>query len=410
MRTNRMSGESIPPFDLRGYNPIGARRDVSSEVAALGPLDLLPHGVQAHRVIHRRDLRRLRRIHHLEDTSAFHADVVARAGELARLAACGVVVHLADGDRYLRPLLGGDLYRLMTADLRGVDARTRELFSIRMCRAALRDHSSWALARRHGPEKLPLVSVLLATRRPRFLPWILATVAAQTYPRLELVLALHGEGFAEVERLVAKLPHPVKILRVPASKPLGAVLDVATEASSGTLLTKMDDDDAYDADHLWDLVLAHEYSGATLVGKWCEFIYLRSSDLTIRWCRGGGERWNTSAPAGGTLLISRRALDSAGSWRNAPRGVDAALIKDVIQAGGRVYHTHATGFMLVRHGCRHTFDISDDVLLAKADCIWSGWNPALAGIESPSMPYPVQTARPVTSRSFARNTRRELTK
>jgi len=70
------------------------------------------------------------------------------------------------------------------------------------------------------------------------------------------VLGLHGEGFEDVERHVAELPHQVKVLRISASESLSAVLNAAVETSNGTLLTKMDDDDVYGTDHLWDLVLA----------------------------------------------------------------------------------------------------------------------------------------------------------
>ena len=45
-------------------------------------------------------------------------------------------------------------------------------------------------------------------------------------------------------------------------------------------------------------------------------------------------------------------------------------------SGGRVYRTHAAGFMMIRHGCRHTWDDrdgSDDALLARADRVWPGF-------------------------------------
>ena len=386
MRSRWIRAQSRRAFDLGGYNPIGWRRAVGSEVAALGPLALLPPGVEAQRVVHRRNLRRLRRIHHLEDTAAFHSSVVARAGDLARLAALGLVVHLADEDQRLRPVLGGDFYRLATANVRGLNADARELLSVGLRRAALREHSSWG----RGEER-PLVSILLATKRSAFLPWALANAARQTYPRTELILVLHGEGFAGVEQRVAELPLPAKVLRMPASEPLGAVLNAATAAANGTLLTKMDDDDVYGVDHLWDLVLAREYSGAQLVGKWLEFVYLAASNRTIRWFNGCGECYQTSALAGGTLLISRRDLDGVGGWRKVPGGVDTALAEDVLRASGRIYRTHAVGFMLVRHGCRHTWsdpDGTDDALLAKADRVWCGFQPARAGIEKPNFVHP----------------------
>ena len=391
MRANNSRGEPPPPFDLQAYNPFGWQRDADNEIAALGPIELLPPGIDAQRVVHPNNPRRLRSVHHLEDVQAFHSDAAARAGVLSRLASCGVATHLADGDERLRLLLGDDMYRLMIADMNGMDAHERELLSVKMRRLAQRHHSSFGSAHRISPDRLPLVSVLMATRRPQFLEYALDNVAKQTYPRLELIIALHGEGFEDAARRIAEFPHPVKTLRLPASEPLGAVLNAATQASECTLLAKMDDDDVYDADHIWDLALAWNYSGAQLVGKWQEFVYLAASDRTIHWREGHSERYHASILAGGTFLISRRALDRAGGWRRVPGGVDTFLVEDVLRSGGRVYRTHGFGYMMVRHGFRHTWnsrDGADDELLGIAERVWDGFRPDLAGIEALRAPHP----------------------
>ena len=379
----------VPAFDPRRYNPFRWPLAAGDEVAALGPIAWLPLDVEAHRVVHRDDLRRLRRYHHVEDMQAYHADVVTRAGDLARTAATGVVVHLADGDKRLRPLLGADLHDLMTGGVSGIDANARELLSIRMRRAALRDHSLQARARQLGGEAPPLVSILLPTRRPERLPRALAAVARQTYPRLELVLALHGGPFAEVEQRVAELPHPAKVVPVPAREPFGAVLGAAAAVASGTLLAKMDDDDLYGGDHVWDLVLAQEYSQAPLVGKGVEFVYLAASDRTVHWHCGSGESYQTSTLAGGAQLITRDELARVGGWPRVSRGVDQGLIDAVVRARGCVYRTHGAGFMLVRHGDCHTWEASDDWFLKQADSSSPGWNPALADLGDLNLPHPV---------------------
>ena len=391
MRANARRGEALPPFDLRAYNPIGWQRDGGSATAALGPIEWLPPGIDAQRVVHPNNLHRLRSVHHLEDVQAFHPDIATRAGVLARLAACGVATHLADGDERLQPLLGDDMYRLMTADINGMDAHERELLSVKMRRLAQRHHSSFGRACQSDPDRLPLVSVLLATRRPQFLEYALDNVAKQTYPHLELITALHGDGFDDAVQRIAEFPRHVKTLRLPASEPLGAVLNAATQESAGTLLAKMDDDDVYDADHIWDLALARCYSGAQLVGKWQEFVYLAASDRTIYWREGHSERYHASILAGGTFLISRRALDRAGGWRRVPGGVDTFLVEDVLRSGGRVYRTHGFGYMMVRHGFRHTWnsrDGADDELLGIAERVWDGFRPDLAGIEALRAPHP----------------------
>lgn len=390
---------SVSAFDLHTWNPIRWQRNVGDEVAALGPIERLPAGIEAHRIVHLDDLFGLRRIHHIEDVQGFHTNVFTRANNLVRLVATGAVVHLADNVPQLQTLLGDELYRLMTTDVRDLDAGTRELHSIRMRRIAMRDHSLQAYTPRGGgaaanSPRPPLVSILLVTRRPRFLPQALAAVARQTYPRLELVLALHGEGFMDVEQQIALLPHPAKVMRIPMNEPLGGVLNAATKASSGTLLTKMDDDDLYGADHIWDLILAYEYSQAQLVFKGLEFVYLSATDKTVHRISGYGEDYRTMTFAGGTLLISRRDLDRVGGWRRRPGGVDLALVEDVLRTRGCLYRTHGAGFMLVRHGQNHVWDLSDDDVLAKADIIRPGWNPALADLDSLNLPHPTSGSGP----------------
>ena len=383
---------SVPAFDPRVDNPVGWQRRVGRTVAALGPLERLPAACTADRVVGRDDRTALREIHHLEDVQAFHGDPLTRAGRLARLAAAGVPVHLADGDRRLAPYLGAELFELMTCDVRDLDVDGREALSVRMRRAALREHSLGSRARQVGeraladPPRLPLVSILLVTRRPELLERALSAVRRQSYPRLELILGLHGEGFGAVASGAAGPTTPMRVLRLDAAWTLGSVLNAATEAARGTLLTKMDDDDLYGPDHVWDLVLAREYSQAPLVGKGGEFVYLAASNKTIRRMSGGGERYGTTI-AGGALMIARHELDRIGGWRRVPRHVDQALLNDVAQAGSKVYRTHPYGFLLVRHGRRHTWVMDDARFLAQADLTESGWRPDLAGIDDAAQVY-----------------------
>ena len=235
----------------------------------------------------------------------------------------------------------------------------------------------------------PGVSILLATCRPRLLAGAVANVARQRYPRLELVLALHGPGFeaGAVEHALRGFAQPVKLLRLDGERTLGAVLDAAAAAADGSLLAKMDDDDLYGPEHLWDLVLAHEYSGAALVGKFPATVYLARCNRTIRQRRVPGETWSRSI-TGGTMLLARADLERAGGWRPIRRHVDRALIEDVVRAGGTVYRTHDAGYLLVRHGNRHTWQREDAEFLRGAESVHPGWQPALAGLGNLTPPVP----------------------
>lgn len=427
-----------PPFDLRVWNPVRWRRTVGRRVVALGPVRRLPPAAAARGEVRPWDLFGLRRAHHVKDVAAFHANREARAATLARVAATGALVHLADGGNEIRGLLGEELCGLMERDPAGLGSRAREARSIRMRRLALRGCRLGGQTRRRDEDSarppgcpatgppggglgkparegagnlaapareaagapareadgnvgaavacedaaLPLVSVLLATRRARFLPRAVAAVARQTYPRIELVLALHGDEFRDADLAAADLPRSAKTLRVPAQQPLGAVLDAATAASSGDLLAKMDDDDAYGPDHVWDLVLAREYSGAQLVGKGLEFVYLAATDETVHLHAGRGEDYRTMTVAGGTLLISRRDLARAGGWPPVPRGVDKMLIERVLRARGCVYRAHGAEYVMIRRQEDHTWTPAEDYFMRRATTTRQGWRPEFAGLSA----------------------------
>ena len=390
---------AVPAFDPALDNPVGWVRDVEPRVAALGPPALLPPGVHARLAVAPGNRKALLHCHHLEDVAAFHEDAVRRAGTLARLAARGMPIRLADRDPALVLLLGAELHGLMSRDVRDADADTREALSIAMRRAALRSHSLGARARqvceaaRVEPPPWPRVSVLLATRRPAMLADAIANVARQRYPRLELVLAFHGPGFeaAVVEQALRGFVQPVKLLRLDGERTLGAVLDAATAAAAGPLLAKIDDDDFYGPEHLWDLVLAHEYSGAALVGKFPATVYLAQSDRTLRQRRVPGETWSHSI-TGGTMLLARVDLERAGGWRPIRRHVDRALVEDVLRVGGTVYRTHDAGYLLVRHAEGHTWQRDDADFLGGAESVHPGWQPALAGLGN--LPPPIRATDP----------------
>ncbi len=171
----------------------------------------------------------------------------------------------------------------------------------------------------------------------------------------------------------------VQVVRVDAGRTLGAVLGAAAAAATGALLAKMDDDDLYGPEHLWDLALAHEYSGAALIGKFPATVYLAGRDCTVRQRAVPAEVPSTSI-TGGALLIGRDALARAGGWRDLPHGVDKALIDDMQRRGEGVYRTHDLGYLLVRHGRGHTWERKDAAFLAGAGQVLPGWRPDLAGI------------------------------
>ena len=386
---------AVPAFEPASFNPIGWERVAKDQVGALGSSRLLPTGITADVTVSLADTEKARRCHHLVDVQGFHRSTVERAGALVRLAASGIPVHMVDDASELEPLLGAELHRLMKSDIRGEGATQRELLSVALRRGAFRDHTLRARARQVSriagldlpPE--PTISVLLATKRPARLDQALGNIAKQVYRPLEVVLALHGEGFedAAVDHAIAQVDVPVTVRRVDGSAPLGLALRIATDAAGGDFVTKMDDDDVYDPLHIGDLMTAHQFSGAELVGKYHEVNYLASADQTVEVKRGMGERYSLHV-SGAALLIGRQDLYRFGGWQRVPRSEDSALADDVLRGGGSIYRTHGVGFISIRHGEQHghTWRASDDDDVDRADAIHDGWCPWLAGMPDAQLP------------------------
>ena len=227
----------------------------------------------------------------------------------------------------------------------------------------------------------PSVSIVMATNRPELVAWAVENVRRQKYRPLELVLALHGEGFddVKVEAALAGLAIPAKFVRVDRDANLGQALNAATAEATGELLTKMDDDDLYGSDHIGQLVSAWRETGARLVGKLPEWSYLCGHNVMIRRYVGTGAR-HRYRMSGGTMMVPRADFDRIGGWRPVPRRVDTWLMDDVIASGGMVHRVPGRGYMVIRHGQGHTNDRDEEHYLGLADSVTDGWRPSLAGI------------------------------
>jgi hypothetical protein len=303
------------------------------------------------------------------------APPAAWAQLLVQLALTGVPLHIpARGQRdpapsgrddpILRQALAPELAALLTEPLPppGSDPMRWEIRSIRQRRAAMRHHLA-------GLDP-PSVTAVLVSRRPQLLAGAVAALAAQTYPQLEIVVGMHG---AAAPGNLPSGERPLRIVPVPPQQTLGEALAAATAAVSGAVITKVDDDDRYGPEHVWDLVLARHRTGATLVGKGAEFVYLEPKDLTVR--RRMAAEVFTNTVAGGTLTLARAELTALGGWPPVPRSVDRLLLDQLLAAGGTAYRTHPLGFIYTRHGDGHTWNPGLEYFLRDPVRTWRGLPP-----------------------------------
>ena len=319
--------------------------------------------------------RTLRRLHHLDVTATLGRPVAARrpvatARLLSTVAARGV------------PVLTGQLPPQLSAVLHAdvVDAlheATPELLQQPFMREALAIRQRRAVFRRHSGLPARTVSILVATRRPQLVDRVAAIVGAQRHVDTELVLVTHGFTLrrADLRRVRQLAGTAVTVRPVSSAAVLGDVLNLALEAATGEIVTKLDDDDYYGPHHVEDLLQSLEWSGAMLAGAVDEFTYLSALDVTLRHQRPPRQEVTRRRVPGPTMTIRRDDLLALGGWARVPAHVDRELNDAVHQAGGTAHCTHGLGFVRCRHGDRHTWSISDEQFLRSAVESWPGLHP-----------------------------------
>lgn len=197
-------------------------------------------------------------------------------------------------------------------------------------------------------DRLPAVSLVLVSRRADLVVAMVERLAALDYPELEIVVGLHGcptpAGLTD-----AATPRPLVVREFPADQVFGSVIEDAFACASGELVGKVDDDDYFSDEHVLDLVMAHGYSGATLVGKSTTVVFLEAIDTTVRRLYGGVRESFTHRVAGSTFLISPADLTAVGGWPAVPRAVDTHLINAIRRESGTIYQPHDIGYLYVRN-------------------------------------------------------------
>lgn len=251
------------------------------------------------------------------------------------------------------------------------DTEYREKYSIKLRRHV---HLNWSqinyLEWLMKKFKLPLlpdgkISIILSTVRPNNLDIALKNVSTQTYPNKELILILHGDDFkkSDVEKKTKVLGYPVELIFRPSKSLFGDNLNLGLEKASGKYITKMDDDDFYGPNHLYDLLAAYRYSGAEIVGKWSNWVYLSGADMTVSWAVDRQERFGNHLP-GATIFTEKTILDRV-RFGHVKRAIDSEMLRRLEMRGARFYSTHRYNFMRIRHDS-HTYKVDEEKFLTRA--------------------------------------------
>lgn len=330
------------------------------------------------------DVRSLRRVEsvNLSGLVTDGTDVeVALYRRLAEIAATGVILHSLPAElRLAEEVLGKQLAGLMRESYRPGSGLSRELRSVPQRREAMERFGGFfelaEHAQKQGHRLLPKVSAVLSTMRPSRVAAVIEALGAQRYPHVEIIVAIHGADGplpSRLEQVIAATGAVVTLHE--KEKPFGAVLADAARAASGDLIVKIDDDDIYGPQVIGDLVLAHLYSGADMVGKTTEYLYLEALDHTVH--RTFATEVFHYQIAGGAMMLSAAVLNEIGGWRPTPNSTDRSVLIRAGNAGAIGYRTNGLGYIYIRHADGHTWRRDDSSLVEGSYEQWPRFMPEI---------------------------------
>ncbi len=217
-------------------------------------------------------------------------------------------------------------------------------------------------SRRSQITEYPKVSIVVSTLRTDDLSNLLEQIYQQSLSSFELLLGLHNLTLnQEHKKLIAKLKKrsvSVVVRNFDESFTLGMILTALAKESSGEYVAKMDDDDYYGPEHLRDLLDAAIDTGADVVGRAMNYIYLEPLQITVRRFSPNGtqavELWSDWV-CGGTILARRDKAEAAGWFGDGFTAVDRFLLSAITNNGGKIWRTFGAGYIYRRTFTFHTY-------------------------------------------------------
>ncbi|WP_022868496.1 glycosyltransferase family protein [Schaalia vaccimaxillae] len=211
---------------------------------------------------------------------------------------------------------------------------------------------------------MPSATAMISTNRPHQLSHVLGQMAQQKDVDLQVVILTHG--FEPEKAIVdASKDSGMEINWVVGDSgwTLGQCYNRIIECSDGDVIAKIDDDDLYGQNYLFDQIAALKYSNAELVGKGAHYLHL--ADQNALCLRFPTLEFSWASFVAGPTFVGWKSTFEEIPFRSRTTGEDSQFLLDVRQVGGKVFSSDRFGFIQRRLATQeHTWRIPNEEILA----------------------------------------------
>lgn len=196
----------------------------------------------------------------------------------------------------------------------------------------------------------------------------------QNNVNLEIIIATHGFVLNRIEKeeLRRDMQFEIKFIDVQKEVSLGNCLNICIQMSKNPIIAKMDDDDYYAKNYLFNQWCALQYSGAEVVRKYDTLIHFEEGDIIAR--RHSGFYYHFNDFIMGATLMCKSELLKKLCFNDLWQSEDSDLLKRIKINGSKIFVNHPFDFCVFRHHNNnlHTWKVSNIALLKNSRIIGYG--------------------------------------
>ncbi|KHD38485.1 glycosyl transferase [Clostridium acetobutylicum] len=210
----------------------------------------------------------------------------------------------------------------------------------------------------------PGVSIIVCTNKIKYIENIFSNYSRINYPIKEMIIILNKMNLnISKYKKVAERFSNVRIIKKPENVTLGKCLNYGVDISKYNYIFKMDDDDYYGENYIYDEITSLIYTNSDIVGKASFFVYYEGYGRLEIMYPEGNEKYIPNV-AGSTLLIKKSVFNKV-RFRNISLAEDACFIEDCCKQGIKIYSCNRFNYVYFKHRSLndHTWKISSEDLM-----------------------------------------------
>ncbi|MGR4068056.1 glycosyltransferase [Billgrantia sp. C5P2] len=229
------------------------------------------------------------------------------------------------------------------------------------------------------------ISCITITKRPHHLDNIIKNYLAQSYVEKELIVIINSfvEDFSGIVKYIKDSVPNAQVYQIGCERNIGFCLNFAINRSSGDYWAKMDDDDQYGKNYIFDYHLSSRYLPCDLIGKKMGYTYFEAynavflrNPLAIDKSDILCSREHSVHMSGATFFGRKELIESVPFAENVRSSVDSDFYIGCLEKEHTVLITDDFNFVVFRANNKdhHTWKQNDADLIKRSIKICDGFD------------------------------------